>query len=66
MMLMMISAPPSVMPANRGALGSRQLLVYGIYDATGQQSQLLSALKSVFEMIYFILRGSCWPTLSGL
>jgi ATP-dependent helicase/nuclease subunit B len=36
------------------ALGSRQLLVYGIYDATGQQSQLLAALKDAFEMIYFI------------
>ena len=33
---------------------SRQLMVYGIYDATGQQSQLLAALKSVLEMIYFI------------
>jgi ATP-dependent helicase/nuclease subunit B len=37
-------------------LGSRQLLVYGIYDATGQQSQFLEALKNVFEMIYFIPR----------
>ena len=36
------------------ALGSRQLLVYGIYDATGQQSQFLEALKNVLEMIYFI------------
>jgi RecB family exonuclease len=35
-------------------LGSRQLLVYGIYDATGQQSQLLASLKNVFDMVYFI------------
>ncbi len=35
-------------------LGSRQMLVYGIYDATGQQSRLLAALGKVFEMIYFI------------
>ncbi len=35
-------------------LGARQLLVYGIYDATGQQSRLLAALKSGLEMIYFI------------
>jgi len=41
-------------PEARHVLGSRQLLVYGIYDATGQQSQLLAALKNVFEMIYFI------------
>jgi RecB family exonuclease len=34
--------------------GMRQLLVYGIYDATGQQLDLLSALKNSSEMIYFI------------
>ena len=38
----------------RNALQSRQLLVYGIYDATGQQSRLLEALSHSFEMIYFI------------
>ncbi len=41
-------------PAATKALGSKQLLVYGIYDATGQQLSLLEALKHVFEMIYFI------------
>ncbi len=41
-------------PVAHKVLGSRQLLVYGIYDATGQQSQFLEALKNVFEMIYFI------------
>lgn len=35
-------------------LGSRQLLVYGIYDVTGQQSDLLAGLKDALEMIYFI------------
>ncbi len=43
-------------PVAQKVLGSRQLLVYGIYDATGQQSQFLEALKNVFEMIYFIPR----------
>jgi RecB family exonuclease len=41
-------------PVAQKVLGSRQLLVYGIYDATGQQSQFLEALKNVFEMIYFV------------
>ncbi len=41
-------------PEARRILGARQLLVYGVYDATGRQSQLLAALKDVFEMIYFI------------
>jgi ATP-dependent helicase/nuclease subunit B len=41
-------------PESPRVLGSRQLLVYGIYDATGQQSQLLAALKDAFDMIYFI------------
>jgi ATP-dependent helicase/nuclease subunit B len=31
-----------------------QVLVYGIYDVTGQQSRLLSALKDAADMIYFI------------
>ena len=35
-------------------IGLRQLVVYGIYDATGQQSCLLSALKSRLAMTYFI------------
>jgi hypothetical protein len=32
----------------------RQLLIYGIYDVTGQQSRLLSALKDSLDLIYFI------------
>jgi RecB family exonuclease len=35
-------------------LGTHSLLVYGIYDATGQQIQLLSSLKEYLELIYFI------------
>jgi ATP-dependent helicase/DNAse subunit B len=35
-------------------IASRQLFVYGVYDATGQQSQFLAALKNVFDMVYFI------------
>ena len=34
--------------------GLRRLLVYGIYDVTGQQSRLLTALKDWIELIYFI------------
>lgn len=34
--------------------GSGRLLIYGIYDATGQQLEFLDALKNVFEMIYFV------------
>lgn len=34
--------------------GLRQLMVYGIYDVTGQQASLLSALKDQVDMIYFI------------
>ncbi|MBN1568883.1 MAG: exodeoxyribonuclease V subunit gamma [Acidobacteria bacterium] len=41
-------------PEAHGALGSRQLLVYGIYDATGQQIRLLGALRNFFDMVYFI------------
>ena len=41
-------------PDARRLLGSRQLLVYGIYDVTGQQSSLLAALRHGLEMIYFI------------
>jgi ATP-dependent helicase/nuclease subunit B len=37
-----------------GSLGFSRLLVYGIYDATGQQSRLLSELKNSLQMIYFI------------
>ncbi len=36
------------------ALGSPVLLIYGIYDVTGQQSDLLTALKSVLELRYFV------------
>lgn len=32
----------------------RQLLVYGVYDVTGQQSRLLATLKDSLDMIYFI------------
>jgi ATP-dependent helicase/DNAse subunit B len=32
----------------------KQLLVYGIYDVTGQQAQLLAGLRRVACMIYFI------------
>jgi ATP-dependent helicase/nuclease subunit B len=35
-------------------IGFKHLIVYGIYDATGQQSRLLAALKNSLEMIYFI------------
>ena len=42
------------MTEKREALGFRQLLVYGIYDVTGQQSHLLAALKDSLDMIYFI------------
>ena len=42
------------MTGKREALGFRQLLVYGIYDVTGQQSRLLAALKDSLDMIYFI------------
>jgi ATP-dependent helicase/nuclease subunit B len=35
-------------------IASRQLLVYGVYDATGQQSQFLAALKNFFDLVYFI------------
>lgn len=33
---------------------SSRLLIYGIYDAIGQQSELLTALKSFLQLIYFI------------
>ena len=35
-------------------LGTNLLFVYGIYDVTGQQVQLLSALKDCMELFYFI------------
>ena len=35
-------------------LGSDRLLVYGIYDVTGQQSDLLSTLKGHLELHYYI------------
>jgi ATP-dependent helicase/DNAse subunit B len=41
-------------PRAAGMLDSRFLLVYGIYDVTGQQADLLSALKDRLEMHYFI------------
>jgi ATP-dependent helicase/nuclease subunit B len=37
-----------------GSIGFSQLLVYGIYDATGQQSRLLTALNNSVQMVYFI------------
>lgn len=35
-------------------LEAGRLMVYGIYDATGRQSELLAALKESLGMIYFI------------
>jgi RecB family exonuclease len=32
----------------------RQLLVYGIYDVTGQQDRLLASLKDCISLVYFI------------
>ncbi|HSW37978.1 MAG TPA: hypothetical protein VLL97_00625, partial [Acidobacteriota bacterium] len=40
--------------ASAAAAGIGRLLVYGLYDVTGQQARLLSALKNVTGMIYFI------------
>ena len=37
-----------------GTLGTRRLLIYGIYDVTGQQADLLSGLKDHLELHYFI------------
>ena len=34
--------------------GIRQIMVYGVYDVTGQQAGFLSALKDAVEMTYFI------------
>jgi len=34
--------------------GTQSLIIYGIYDATGQQIQLLASLKNFLELIYFI------------
>lgn len=36
------------------ALGTERLLVYGIYDVTGQQSDLLTRLKDFLELVYFV------------
>ncbi len=41
-------------PSASRVLQSPQLLVYGIYDATGQQLRLLAALKNIFSMVYFV------------
>ena len=35
-------------------LGSDRLLIYGIYDVTGQQADLLSMLKDHLELTYYI------------
>jgi ATP-dependent helicase/nuclease subunit B len=35
-------------------LSFKHLIIYGIYDATGQQSRLLEALKYSLQMMYFI------------
>jgi len=37
-----------------GVLGLRRLLVYGVYDATGQQARLLGAAGGALDMAYFI------------
>jgi ATP-dependent helicase/DNAse subunit B len=42
------NAPESLLP------GFKHLIIYGLYDATGQQSRLLEALKYSLEMMYFI------------
>ncbi len=36
------------------ALGARTLLVYGLYDVTGLQADLLRALKSAMSLVYFV------------
>jgi ATP-dependent helicase/DNAse subunit B len=41
-------------PMSGPALDFSRLLVYGIYDATGQQTRLLAALGNSIEMVYFI------------
>ncbi len=41
-------------PRAAGVLGSPSLLVYGIYDVTGQQRDLLDRLKDALELVYFI------------
>ena len=38
----------------RDILGRDHLLIYGIYDVTGQQENLLHALKETLELIYFV------------
>ena len=35
-------------------LGSDSMMIYGIYDVTGQQADLLSALKDHLELTYYI------------
>ena len=40
--------------SNHAFSGLRQVIVYGVYDATAQQANLLSALKNSSEMTYFI------------
>jgi len=39
--------------------GIRQIMVYGVYDVTGQQTRFLSALKDTVEMTYFIPYVDC-------
>ncbi len=41
-------------PTAGEVLGSPSLLVYGIYDVTGQQRDLLGRLKDALELVYFI------------
>jgi RecB family exonuclease len=41
-------------PAAGGILGTRLLLIYGIYDVTGVQAELLYSLKSSLDLVYFI------------
>jgi RecB family exonuclease len=35
-------------------LGTSALLIYGLYDVTGQQTDLLSGLKNTLELFYFV------------
>lgn len=37
-----------------GILGTRSLLIYGIYDATGIQADLLHSLKDELDLVYFM------------
>ncbi len=46
-------------PRAAETLGVRRLLIYGIYDVTGQQADLLANLKDALELCYFIPFVGC-------